>query len=219
MTDPLPLATADIIAAELVRMLEPVCERIAIAGSVRRRKALVKDIEIVCIPKIERAPSDPTQPTLFDAPVEVDVDLVSEAVAGWMDMGFARPRLDKNGARAVGPSYKRLLVNVSGPDALPVGLDLFSVTPPAQWGLIYLIRTGAGVGPGGSPRMGFGPAVLARWKQVSGGGRSEAGCLRWPNGEQRETPEEEDVFEACRMRFVPPEERTDATVVGRYLLP
>ncbi|MEO6539584.1 MAG: hypothetical protein ABIN74_01285, partial [Ferruginibacter sp.] len=35
----------------LLKMLEPHCDRIMIAGSLRRYKPLVKDIEIVCIPK------------------------------------------------------------------------------------------------------------------------------------------------------------------------
>ena len=39
------------IAQRVVKELEPHCERIAIAGSIRRKKPQVKDIEIVAIPK------------------------------------------------------------------------------------------------------------------------------------------------------------------------
>lgn len=39
------------IASKYVQLLEPHCERILVAGSVRRRKEVVKDIEIVAIPK------------------------------------------------------------------------------------------------------------------------------------------------------------------------
>ena len=39
------------IANKLVDQLRPHCTRIEIAGSVRRKKPEVKDIEIVCIPK------------------------------------------------------------------------------------------------------------------------------------------------------------------------
>jgi DNA polymerase/3'-5' exonuclease PolX len=39
------------IADEVKALLEPHCERIAIAGSIRRQKPEVKDIEIVAIPK------------------------------------------------------------------------------------------------------------------------------------------------------------------------
>src|SRR5688572_15684369 len=39
------------IAEAWKRRLSPFCERIEIAGSIRRQKSEVKDIEIVCIPK------------------------------------------------------------------------------------------------------------------------------------------------------------------------
>jgi len=39
------------IAEKVMAELEPHCERIAIAGSIRRKKPEVKDIEIVAIPK------------------------------------------------------------------------------------------------------------------------------------------------------------------------
>ena len=40
----------------LVKRLGPYTRRIEIAGSLRRQKAYVGDIEIVCIPRIARAP-------------------------------------------------------------------------------------------------------------------------------------------------------------------
>ena len=49
----IPLAMADSMAAELVAMLEPHCEpgRIVVAGSIRRRRPTIGDIEVVCIPR------------------------------------------------------------------------------------------------------------------------------------------------------------------------
>ena len=41
------------IAVDICYKLQPFCEKINIAGSVRRKKQEPKDIEIVCIPKIE----------------------------------------------------------------------------------------------------------------------------------------------------------------------
>lgn len=46
------LQTALIYANRIVELLTPHCEKIHIAGSVRREKSLVKDIEILCQPKI-----------------------------------------------------------------------------------------------------------------------------------------------------------------------
>ena len=43
-------STAIKIANRLVELLGPACERIDIAGSIRRMKADVKDVEIVCLP-------------------------------------------------------------------------------------------------------------------------------------------------------------------------
>lgn len=47
----LPLATADEVAAKVLELLKPHCHRIDIAGSVRRRRPTIGDLEIVCIPK------------------------------------------------------------------------------------------------------------------------------------------------------------------------
>ena len=44
-------AQALILAEAALSALTPSCERISIAGSIRRRKPEVGDIEIVCIPK------------------------------------------------------------------------------------------------------------------------------------------------------------------------
>lgn len=45
------LEKAKTIANTVVKALEPYCERIEVAGSIRRRKAEVKDIDLVLIPK------------------------------------------------------------------------------------------------------------------------------------------------------------------------
>src|SRR5438105_60329 len=45
------LAEAERIAAAIVADLAPSCARIQVAGSVRRRKELVGDIEIVAVPR------------------------------------------------------------------------------------------------------------------------------------------------------------------------
>lgn len=45
------LSDAKLIAERVMDQLRPHCERIAIAGSIRRKKPEVKDIEIVAIPK------------------------------------------------------------------------------------------------------------------------------------------------------------------------
>ncbi len=196
-------------AAVLVSLLGPCCERIEVAGSIRRRKSEVKDIELMTVAKTVEAPMAGQLSMFGGEPGRTN--LLDTEIAQWLEQGRAKLRLDKNGRAAMGPAYKRLLVDTE--DAGWQALDLFTVNPPAQFGLILLIRTGSGVGPSGSPADGFGPAMLRRWKQVTGGGYSEAGALRLPSGEIISTPEEADVFLVCRAVWVPPEERVSAAAV------
>jgi DNA polymerase/3'-5' exonuclease PolX len=44
------LAQAQKVAAEVVKRLTPYCKKIEVAGSIRRRKPFVKDIDLVLIP-------------------------------------------------------------------------------------------------------------------------------------------------------------------------
>jgi DNA polymerase/3'-5' exonuclease PolX len=46
-----PLPEAERVAAAIVADLAPFCARIQVAGSVRRRKEVVGDIELVAIPR------------------------------------------------------------------------------------------------------------------------------------------------------------------------
>ncbi len=61
------LQEAKEIALKVYNQLEPHCERIAIAGSIRRMKPEVKDIEIVCIPK-------PYEIGLFESGIATVID-------------------------------------------------------------------------------------------------------------------------------------------------
>ena len=49
------LSFAMMLAGKVVDELAPVCERIEIAGSIRRKKPTIGDVEIVCIPKLVTA--------------------------------------------------------------------------------------------------------------------------------------------------------------------
>lgn len=50
-TNRLPLAQAQHIAVGVMQQLEPHCEVISLAGSIRRDRPTIGDIEIVCVPK------------------------------------------------------------------------------------------------------------------------------------------------------------------------
>ena len=107
------------LAARYLGVLEPFCDRVAIAGSVRRRRPRCGDIEVVAIPKTVEGPGDLFGPTRVRDPAFCGV------VDGW----------DKVKGKPTGRYTQRMLRE-------GVKLDLFMATPD-NWGLILAIRTGS----------------------------------------------------------------------------
>lgn len=104
------------VAAELCAALEPVCERIIVAGSLRRRKPTVGDVEILYIGKSE-VRKDPA-----DMFASITVNLAEEAIAALEKSGEIERRKNVNGSEMYGPKNKLMRHRTTG---LPV--DLFSV--------------------------------------------------------------------------------------------
>jgi len=173
-------------------------DRIVIAGSIRRGRPDVKDIELVVTPRFR-----PTQVDLFGEPAGytnlfdtcID-DLIARDILGY--------RLDINGRKSAGERSKRLVWN-SGSMA-GIGIDLFSVLPPAQFGLLQMIRTGPAdyskrlVTPkrkGGLLLDGFRVVNGAIW-ELDKLGMSTI---------MHSTPEESDVCRLLGIPLLPPEER------------
>ncbi len=102
------------IALDVLEQLRPHCIRIEIAGSIRRKKPEVKDIEIVAIPK-------PYSTGLFESGIATVVNRW-EKVKGAMEYGKVK--------------YTQRI--------LPEGikLDLF-FAEEGNWGSIFAIRTGS----------------------------------------------------------------------------
>lgn len=123
---------AESVAADIMALLWPFCERLEVAGSIRRRKHLVSDIELVVEPHIRTVAFD-----LFGTPMET-VNMVDARARELLADGTLEHRLDKNARPAFGERYKRLRHVATG-----IPLDLFSVLPPAQFGVIVTIRTGS----------------------------------------------------------------------------
>jgi DNA polymerase/3'-5' exonuclease PolX len=97
----------------------PGCERISVAGSVRRGEPFVHDVELVAIPKLVKV-----------------ADLFGTETASYsmLDAELHRHYLSNRQIKG-GEKYKQF--------ALPEGinLDLF-ITTPEQWGWIFVLRTG-----------------------------------------------------------------------------
>ncbi len=202
------LKDAQAMAADLAQRVAPFCERVEIAGSIRRLQPNVKDIELVVVPKFEERM--PEQPDLFAETVDV-VDLLTEALKEQPD--FLSPDWE---AEAFGPAYKK--IRLCDDKQQPViMLDLFSVVGGRQFGLIFMIRTGSGRDPNGR-EGGFSRGMLSQWKHTTNGGYSQDGVLHLADGTKIETPEERDVFEACQVSFVPPELRLRSTDVKRFVI-
>ena len=177
-----PLAEAERIAAALVADLEPHCARIAVAGSVRRRKEQVGDIELVAIPRY--------------APAGLFGDRTTNLLWERLHARADAYRFVK-GDHPDGRYYQLALPAQPG-----LQVDLF-LAQEDNWGLTLLVRTGSAA---------FSTAMLARWKRLQGIGRegqgSVDGRLVTRAGAVVPTPEEETVFHLLGMRPVPPERRT-----------
>lgn len=168
-----PLETARRLADEVVEVLLPGCERIEVAGSVRRKKAMVSDIDLVCVAREAQ--------TLFQAGSLVSLPgIIALAVdqRGW--------KLLKNG-----PHQKKI-------DIGPLAVELY-ITTPAQWGVMFLLRTGdAEFSHWCVTARKFGGALPSNM-QIADGRVWQGGAL--------DTPEEMDVFNALRLKWIDPQYR------------
>lgn len=185
--EPMELKTARALAEGLVAELREACEQIEIAGSIRRDKDPVKDIEIVARPKPRGRPEFGRPLQMLD-PLEARLEQLVKAEK-LMPAG-------KNG-----PRLKTFLVPAPGGGAIQ--LDLFIVRPPATWGVILALRTG--------------PSEFSKWlvTKVDQGGACPMhmtvtdGAL-WCRGEVIPTNTEEAFFGALGERWRPPDRRQPA---------
>lgn len=180
-------------AERLRRLLQPYCQRIEIAGSVRRRRLQVKDIELVCVPNMIDKPGS----LLPEA-----AEQVSALDCYLRTMTEASTSVAKDNLRspAWGPRYKKLRYEGAA-------VDLFIVLPPAEWGLIYFLRTG----PSDWSRLAVTVRSKGGWLPdslaVAEGHIRESGVGGQESGRVIHTPEEIDVFGVLGMDWVEPQMR------------
>ena len=180
------IESAKPLAESILEALRPHCHRAEIAGSVRRNKANVKDVEIVArINDWEGAFNSLRRRGGFIKPGVPDV-------LPW------EPKKDAK--------YLRMMLDVG------VKLDLF-LASEENWGALFTMRTGGAVGPDGNPFEGFVPGMFSRWKRVSGGGKMR-GCLpTLPDGRAVVVREEADFFRVCGMEWVDPTLRVSRSAI------
>lgn len=113
------LEKAKEVGESIKTLLAESCERIEIAGSIRRQKAEVGDIELLCIPK------------LVDGE-----DQLERQVTDMVFKGILALRLSRNGRRTYGPLNKLMIDVKSG-----IGVDIFATTEEC-WAVALVVRTG-----------------------------------------------------------------------------
>lgn len=170
-------AEALIIATTWVKKLQPFCDRIQIAGSIRREKSFVNDIEIVAVPKVV---------------------IQSDLFAGKVTMrhpGFAEVLQDQNELTVIkGNAHTGKYTQVHL-DKHNIKMDVFTATAE-NFGLILGIRTGS---------ADYSHKVLANgW--VKAGYHSVDGML-CKNDVPVEVREEVDLFKLIGIPYVEPSKR------------
>ena len=176
-----PYGVVKPVADEVLQRLSASCVRLELAGSLRRKKAEIGDIEIVAVPKLAL--------NLFGEPT--GRSLVDDEIATCADMGVIK--VVKGGHR-----YKQfIVVSVNGHE---YQVDLFLQPDPTTWGINFMLRTGPAEF---SRRMvtakekgGLKPNDLAMF-----------GACVWRDHVFLDTPEEADVFKLWGMDFILPEDR------------
>ncbi len=181
MKDKKPYAHMLRIAERIQESLAPACERIEIAGSLRRQKAEIGDIELIAVPR-------PCL-SLFGEPTDLaEVDLL---LMLWLSEG--KIEIIKNGEK-----YKQ--IEVIGSQGTRYQVDLFLQPDPATWGVNMMLRTGSAE---------FSRRMVTI--QSRGGLMPDHCTVRdariWIFGQPQETPEEEDVFALYEMDFIEPPNR------------
>lgn len=175
----LPYADMKRLADALVERLRPACERIEVAGSIRRKKSEVGDIEIIAIPK-------PILDLLGEPTAQTEVDTM---------LGAWPIQLTKNGQK-----YKQF--TFAGNSGNLYQVDLFLQPDPATWGVNFMIRTGCG---DFSKRM----VTAKEYGGLCPPGLSVKDGRVWRNGVALDTPEEKDVFALWGIEYIQPEHRTN----------
>lgn len=183
------------IAEELIAALTPFCEPgfLCAAGSFRRQKPEVGDLEILLVPRIEcRAETDETFGALAEM-FATPVDRAAEALLDLCAIRFIEARVNTKGHRSWGPLIKLARHYETG-----VPIDFFTATKDNWWN--YLVcRTGPA-----ESNVAIASAAQKRgwkWEPYS------SGFVRLDGSERAVMTSEQAVFEFVRLPYREPEKR------------
>lgn len=192
------------IARRLVQSMAPFCYAVEIAGSIRREKQDVKDVEIVACPIITET-ADPTDlfgektiktNRLFEEWATTLADNPDPVISSLQWIKPGTPHIESWHVQAGGKYWRGYLPNHE------VKVDIF-LPQSANWGAVYLIRTGS---------ADFSHAVVTH--ALRAGFKFHEGGL-W-SGDLKTyypTADERSVFSLLRLEYVEPAERTGPEAV------
>lgn len=185
-----PYSVALNIANQLVKNLEPYCQRIEVAGSIRRKCETIGDIELVAIPRVDKT-----------------IDLFGEVAAkdnllwNYLDKLLLMEKISRSKPSRWGNIYRVFLFRSS--EGRQYKVDLFTCDRDT-WGDTLLIRTGA---------REFSQWMVTR-KELNGALPDDMFHLhnklwQWQEGETIHVPlrEEVDWFTICGLPYIEPEYR------------
>lgn len=174
------------VAEALIARLDPFCERIIVAGSLRRGAGLVGDVELLYISR--------TEPRPFDLFSSVDGHLADEEIERMLGEGVLARREFCKGWCASWGALNKLAVHL----ATGIPVDLFC-TSSERWANSLVCRTGPA-----SSNIRLASAALARGYEWQAYG---AGFARKSDRRLFPMTSEKEVFDFVGLPFLPPCER------------
>lgn len=184
----IPLALARIYADKAIADLLPYVERIEIAGSIRRERPDVGDVELVCIPK--PGPEPQVQHDLFGQPVGVAIS-PADQLFQYLQRRCDRPDDQWHHRGGFGVQNKLLLF-------CGFAFDVFTTTE-ANWGMTMFVRTG-------SFQWNIAAASALRRRNMKL--QPHEGVLHKTTGEKEALADERRMFELLGWPFTDPPDRT-----------
>lgn len=183
-------ADALAVVRALLPFLQPHCQRLIVAGSLRRRKSEVGDIELLFIPKITLAP-DPSD--LFVKLVEINE--MDQAIERLITAGILVKRQKANGTETWGNQNKLAIHQASG-----IPIDFFA-TSQECWFNYLVCRTGGAVN--NTTIAATAKALGWQWNPYGTGFSRSSGLGR----KIHSVHSEREVFEFVGLPYLEPWER------------
>ena len=179
-TAPMPLVTAERYANAIMEWLLPFCERITTVGSIRRRRPMCGDVDLVLIPRFE------IQRDLLGATIG-RVNLVWKELVRYVARSDGTAHWLAGEDRIDGRNYVLQLPKCQ--------LDIFCARPKT-WGTLVVCRTGS---------KEHNIWLASRAKSMGGHWDPYLGVLL--HGQWQPVSTEEEVYRAVGLELIPPEKR------------